>query len=99
MTMIHYINCIIIMIYIFLFNPPSHSPQAGANMTLQQEFEYPMIGRDMELDLFLKEVDYIQKHQGAASQRQAIVYDGESGIGRTKLLDAAIVKALHANIK
>lgn len=59
----------------------------------------PIIGRKKELSQFEADLSYIQANPDAATQRQLIVFEGDSGIGKTRMLDAIIAKALIHRMK
>ena len=64
-----------------------------------QEFEYPILGRDIELHMFMEEVEQIRTDPQLALEKRVIIFDGEPGIGKTRMLDAVIVKAMEENIR
>ncbi|XP_038075913.1 adenylate cyclase type 10-like [Patiria miniata] len=57
------------------------------------EFEYPLLGRDKEMGVFLNELQMIQEHRERGEHRRVIIFDGQAGIGKTRMLDSVIVEA------
>ncbi|XP_071790978.1 adenylate cyclase type 10-like isoform X1 [Asterias amurensis] len=57
------------------------------------EFDYPLLGRDKEMGTFLNELGMIREHKERGEHRRVIVFDGQAGIGKTRMLDAVIKKA------
>ena len=64
------------------------SPRDNVDALLNQESEYPIVGRDAELNIFEHEIKQILNNPNKGTQRQVLVYEGESGIGKTKIIDA-----------
>lgn len=65
----------------------------------QQEMEFPLVGRSFEMDIFTRELHKIQNDPNQGSQLQVIVVQGDSGVGKSRLLDSMVVKAMEEGIK
>ncbi|CAK8694937.1 unnamed protein product [Clavelina lepadiformis] len=48
--------------------------------------EYPLIGREEELQLFLDDLRSLKSSQAFGHERRVIVYEGEAGCGKTRLM-------------
>ena len=79
--------------------PTFHSPKDNIEALITQELEYPIIGRDKELNIALEEMKQIIHNPSKGSQRQVILYEGEVGIGKTKILDALGALAYKQKIR
>lgn len=66
----------------------------------QQEIEFPLVGREEVTEAFLQELEYIKSGQiKDGAQRQVIILKGESGVGKTRMLDSLVVRAITHGIK
>ncbi|XP_071834307.1 adenylate cyclase type 10-like isoform X1 [Apostichopus japonicus] len=55
------------------------------------EFEYPLLGREQEMDVFVQEMQQVIRNRNKrGKQRHVIVTQGEAGIGKSRFLDAAM---------
>ncbi|XP_022103709.1 adenylate cyclase type 10-like isoform X2 [Acanthaster planci] len=59
------------------------------------EFEFPLLGRDKEMGVFSKELQMIQEHRERGEHRRVIIFDGQAGIGKTRMLDAVIEESVR----
>ncbi|CAH1791954.1 unnamed protein product [Owenia fusiformis] len=65
-----------------------------------QEFDFPIVGRENEIRILMYEIKSIMEHKGGtATQRQVIIFEGEAGIGKSRILDAVVCKAEESHIK
>lgn len=67
-------------------------------MLEENRFEYPILGRDEEMELFIQEIRNIIARP-EASQREAIIFFGEAGVGKSRLLEAAVMEVMKKGIK
>ncbi|XP_071485807.1 adenylate cyclase type 10-like [Diadema antillarum] len=67
---------------------------SGFNALTVPEYEYPLLGRAKEMEIFLRELDLISQHRERGEHRRIIVFQGDPGIGKSRMLDAAITAAL-----
>ena len=47
------------------------------------------------MDIFMNELHRIREHQERGEHRRVIVFDGQAGIGKTRMLDAVIKEAAN----
>lgn len=76
-------------------------PCAGTHITNileENRFEYPILGRDDEMKLFVQELTNITSRP-EASLREAIIFFGEAGVGKSRLLEAAVTEVMRKGIK
>ena len=57
----------------------------------------PLIGREEDKDRFLMELKNVKNQ--SSLQRQLIILRGESGVGKSRLLDSLIVMAVRQDIR
>ncbi|XP_077990637.1 adenylate cyclase type 10-like [Glandiceps talaboti] len=63
------------------------------------ESEYPLLGRDKELKKYMDELHLIVEHMEKGEHRRVIVYEGDPGIGKSRMLEACIAEALREGIR
>ena len=56
-------------------------------------------GRETEMDEFRTELETIRKSPDKATQVQLVVFNGEPGIGKTRMLDGAINEAVDQGMR
>ena len=54
-------------------------------------------GRDKEMAIFLRELHLISQQREMGNHRRIIVFQGDPGIGKSRMLDAAITEAVKEN--
>ena len=73
------------------------SQKGTIDALLLQEHEMPLIGREADNERFLAELRNVKNQ--SSLQRQLIVLRGESGVGKSRLLDSLIVMAVRQEIR
>ncbi|XP_071962575.1 adenylate cyclase type 10-like [Antedon mediterranea] len=61
------------------------------------EFEFPILGRERELEECVTQLRLMRASN--ESYKNIVIYDGESGIGKTRMLDAIIIEAMRENVR
>ncbi|XP_023931775.1 LOW QUALITY PROTEIN: adenylate cyclase type 10 [Lingula anatina] len=61
-----------------------------------QTFEYPLLGREKEMEILEAELKAMKAN---GENHKMLVIRGDSGMGKTRVLDAVINRALNMNIK
>ena len=74
------------------------SGQDAIEALTQQERQHPLIGRKNELQNFMKEFDFF-KSQKSGQTGSLVVIKGDGGVGKTRMLDAAIVASSKSDCK
>ena len=65
----------------------------------QHEKVFPLVGRENEVETFMSELHYIKNNPEHGTQRQVVVIKGEAGVGKSRVLDTLVLKAMTENIK
>lgn len=60
---------------------------------------YSFAGQEKELSSFLHEVNGILKNENVAALRSVIVFEGEIGVGKTRMLEAAMLCCMERGLK
>ncbi|XP_063957938.1 adenylate cyclase type 10-like [Lytechinus pictus] len=66
----------------------------GFNAVSIPEYEYPLLGRDKEMAVFMRELDLLHQQRKRGDHRRIIVFQGDPGIGKSRMMDAAITAAI-----
>ena len=74
------------------------SGQDAIEALTQQERQHPLIGRKTELQHFMKEFEHF-KNQRSSPTGSLVVIKGDGGVGKTRMLDAAIVASSKSDCK
>ncbi|XP_078675268.1 adenylate cyclase type 10-like isoform X2 [Branchiostoma floridae x Branchiostoma belcheri] len=61
--------------------------------------EYPLLGREKEIDRFLDELHLMTQHLEKGDHRRVIIFEGEAGIGKSRMLEEVIIKAEEEGIR
>ncbi|XP_035683245.1 adenylate cyclase type 10-like [Branchiostoma floridae] len=61
--------------------------------------EYPILGREKEMEKFLDELHLMTQHLEKGDHRRVIIFEGEAGIGKSRVLEEVILKAEEEGIR
>lgn len=67
--------------------------------TTTTEPEYQLIGREEEINIFMQELIHVKENRELGSQRRIIVFEGESGYGKSRVMDEIQWRASKENVR
>lgn len=80
------------------FKPKSNVKET-IDVLIAEEQQRPVIGRDAEVQIYQKELGYFLNQTPDVHHRQLIVITGEPGMGKTRMLDSFVARALKKKIR
>ncbi|XP_033119981.1 adenylate cyclase type 10-like [Anneissia japonica] len=63
------------------------------------EFEFPILGREKEIEECMLQLRKMKENPKGSTYSNIVIYDGESGIGKTRMLDAIIIEAMNEGVR
>ncbi|XP_014673338.1 PREDICTED: adenylate cyclase type 10-like [Priapulus caudatus] len=74
------------------------SSDQRANLS-SRDFEYPLVGRQKEIGIIMDELCLMKSTDSSVNRQQLVVFHGDPGIGKTRLMRAIMDKAEDEGIR
>lgn len=78
---------------------PKNNVKETIDVLIAEEQQRPIIGRDAEVQIYQKELASFMSQTPEIHHRQLIVINGEPGMGKTRMLDSFVARALKKKIR